>query len=219
MTEHSIDANKSYWDEFYKNFQRRTPSQFCVSVITDLEVGSPIVELGSGNGRDSFFFAEQGCPTIAMDASQTAIQKCNEYSDAHAITLLHFMQGDITNKECVANAVSIARTKSPSGIVTIYSRFVMHSLDDDQQTSFLQALGACSQPNDIVYFEFRSQGDASLEKHYGGHYRRYVDTERFLVDLADAAGFCSTYSITGQGMARFKTEDPVVSRIIAIRHS
>ena len=88
MTNHSIDDNKAYWDQFYKDFGRRTPSQFCVSVITDLEPEASIVELGSGNGRDSFFFAEQGFRTVAMDASETAIQKCEEHAAARGIT--HF---------------------------------------------------------------------------------------------------------------------------------
>lgn len=217
MTNQSIDGNKEYWNQFYKNFQRRTPSQFCVSVITDLEPGASVVELGSGNGRDSFFFAEQGFATVAMDASEIAIAKCNEYAQARGITDSHFLHGDITKENDVAKAVSGARANSTSGSVTIYSRFVMHSLDDGQQAAFLQALGACSIAGDKIYFEFRSQGDASLEKHYGGHYRRYVDTTHFISELENVAGFDANYSITGQGMARFQEEDPVVSRIIATK--
>lgn len=217
MTNHSIDDNKAYWDSFYENFGRRTPSQFCVSVVTDLEAGSSIVELGSGNGRDSFFFAEQGYRTVAMDASKTAIDQCEEYARARGITYSCFLHGDITKKDDVANAVSTGRAQSARGNVTFYSRFVMHSLDDSQQTNFLAALGACSETGDAVYFEFRAQEDASLEKHYGGHYRRYVDTHRFISELADVAGFQAIYSLTGQGMARFKEEDPVVSRVIATK--
>ena len=219
MTNQSIDGNKEYWNQFYKNFQRRIASQFCVSVITDLEAGSSVVELGSGNGRDSFFFAEQGYATVAMDASEIAIEKCKEYAQARGITASYFLHGDITKKSDVAEAVSSARARSRSGSVTIYSRFVMHSLDDGQQAAFLSALGACSNVDDKVYFEFRSQGDASLEKHYGGHYRRYVDTADFISELAAVAGFEKNYSITGQGMARFQGEDPVVSRIIATKRS
>ena len=217
MTNHSIDDNKAYWDQFYKDFGRRTPSQFCVSVITDLEAGASIVELGSGNGRDSFFFAEQGFRTVAMDASETAIQKCEEYALARRITHPYFLHGDITKEDDVANAVANGRSESASGCVTLYSRFVMHSLDDNQQTAFLAALGACTGTGDVVYFEFRSQEDAALEKHYGGHYRRYIDTDQFTSELASVAGFETTYSLTGQGMARLKEEDPVVSRVIAAK--
>ena len=217
MTNHSIDDNKAYWEQFYKDFGRRTPSQFCVSVITDLEAEASIVELGSGNGRDSFFFAEQGFRTVAMDASETAIQKCEEYALAREITHPYFLHGDITKEDDVANAVANGRSESASGCVTLYSRFVMHSLDDNQQTAFLAALGACTGTGDVVYFEFRSQEDAALEKHYGGHYRRYIDTNHFTSELASVAGFETTYSLTGQGMARLKEEDPVVSRVIAAK--
>ena len=93
----------------------------------------------------------------------------------------------------------------------------MHSLDETQQQLFLQALSACSDAEDIIYFEFRATGDGSLEKHFGGHYRRYVNTSEFEDDLANIAGFDVTYSITGQGMSKFKEEDPIVSRIIAAK--
>ena len=41
--------------------------------------------------------------------------------------------------------------------------------------------------------------------------------DHFIAELASVAGFKTTYSLTGQGMARFKEEDPVVSRVIAVK--
>ncbi len=32
---------------------------------------------------------------------------------------------------------------------------------------------------DEIYFEFRSKEDANLDKHFEGHFRRYVDTDQF----------------------------------------
>ena len=107
--------------------------------------------------------------------------------------------------------------RSTSGSVVFYSRFVMHSIDDEQQESFLNGLSQCIAPNDTAYFEFRSKEDADLDKHYGGHFRRYVDTKSFEQALVSIANLTPEYSITGQGMARFKEEDPFVSRIIAKR--
>jgi hypothetical protein len=218
MTTHSIEGNQQYWNNFYKEFQKYTPSQFCVSVITDLPQDAVIVELGSGNGRDSLYFASQGFTLLALDLSEVAVEACQHYCEAQDLETALFVQADLTDANAVARAVEKARVKSASGALVFYSRFVMHSLDDAQQRSFLQALCSCSYPGDVIYFEFRSTGDGSLEKHFGGHYRRYVNTNEFEDDLENIAGFGVVYSITGQGMAKFKEEDPIVCRIIAEKH-
>ena len=217
MTAHTIEANKQYWNNFYKEFQKYIPSQFCVSVITDMPKDAVIVELGSGNGRDSLYFATQGFTTLALDLSEVAVEACQSHCKAQGLEAAHFVQADITDAKAVAQAVAAARAKSANGALVFYSRFVMHSLDDAQQQLFLQALSSCSHPRDVIYFEFRSTGDGNLEKHFGGHYRRYVNTSEFEDDLANIAGFDVTYTITGQGMAKFKEEDPIVSRIIAAK--
>ena len=218
MTMKDVDFNKDYWNSFYGSFQRHTPSQFCVSVITDLEPGSVIVELGSGNGRDTHYFASQGFITVAMDLSSAAIGSCQEYAKSNGIAHSFFFQGDLTDTDAIRGVVQEARSQSASGSVVFYSRFVMHSIDDEQQHRFLHALSPCVEPDDVAYFEFRSKEDAILEKHYGGHFRRYVDTETFEQALRDIVKLTPEYSITGQGMAKFKEEDPFVSRIIARKH-
>jgi SAM-dependent methyltransferase len=218
MTTKDVDFNKDYWNSFYKNFQRHTPSQFCVSVITDLAPGSVIVELGSGNGRDAHYFASQGFITVAMDLSSAAISSCKEYAKSNGILHSLFFQGDLTDKDAIQRTVSEARSQSVSGSIVFYSRFVMHSIDDEQQQRFLEALSPCVGPSDAACFEFRSKEDAVLDKHYGGHFRRYVDTESFERALSETVKLTPEYSITGQGMAKFKEEDPFVSRIIAKKY-
>tara|TARA_B110000977_G_scaffold192130_1_gene265238 strand:- start:3066 stop:3719 length:654 start_codon:yes stop_codon:yes gene_type:complete len=214
MTEKNVEFNKEYWNSFYQRFQRHTPSQFCVSVVTDIEDGTTVVELGSGNGRDSHYLAGQGYITVAMDLSQEAIKSCKDYADTHQVLHSDFYQGDITDKGDVAKVIGLAREKSAGCKVVFYSRFVMHSIDQAQEARFIAALSGSMDPGETVYFEFRSKEDETLEKHYGGHYRRYVDTTAFIQNLKNAE-FTVDYSITGQGMAKFKQEDPFVSRVIA----
>ena len=59
--------------------------------------------------------------------------------------------------------------------------------------------------------------DEVLDKVHGkGHYRRYVDTPVMMESLK-ILGFDIGYHITGLGMAKYKNEDPFVSRIIATK--
>ncbi len=79
------DYNKQYWNEFYSNNHKHTPSQFCVSVVTELKEGSCVVELGSGNGRDSLYFSSQGFVTVAMDLSKQAVESCQQQTKTRNI--------------------------------------------------------------------------------------------------------------------------------------
>jgi tellurite methyltransferase len=214
MTDKTVEFNKSYWDSFYQKFQSHIPSQFCVSLVTEVDKGCTVVELGSGNGRDSHYLASQGYITVAMDLSNEAIKSCKNYAEINGVLHSDFYQGDITVASDLANVVEHARYKSADSSIVFYSRFVMHSVDDEQEARFITALSNVMIPGDRVYFEFRSKEDEVLEKHYGGHYRRYVDTAAFSQGL-EAAGLSIDYSMTGQGMAKFKEEDPFVSRVIA----
>jgi hypothetical protein len=114
----------------------------------------------------------------------------------------------------VTNAINIARKKAENRNMVFYSRFVMHSLDDKQEQALLNILSENMNTDELIYFEFRSKEDENLDKHFGGHYRRYVDSDLFLNRLM-ALNFSIDYSLVGQGMAKYKEEDPFVIRIIA----
>lgn len=215
MTEKNIDYNKHYWNEFYKNNHKLTPSQFCVSVLNELADNTCLVELGSGNGRDSFYFSSQGVVTVAMDLSKQAIESCKQQATKRKFKHTSFFQGDLTSISDVSHVVKNAReSKNGDGNVAFYSRFVMHSLDDEQESALLDILSELVLVDEKVYFEFRSQEDENLDKHFGNHYRRYVDTTKFKARL-NAAGFELEYEVIGQGMAKYKEEDPFVARFIA----
>ena len=93
----------------------------------------------------------------------------------------------------------------------------MHTLDDEQERIFLKALADATIPGDTLYMEFRCSLDAELNKEHGtGHFRRYIKTD-LLVDFLISLGFGVHYHVTGQGMAKYKAEDPFVSRIICDR--
>ncbi|MCF6287722.1 MAG: class I SAM-dependent methyltransferase [Proteobacteria bacterium] len=214
METKDIELNKEYWDKFYQSNFKHTPSQFCVCVLTEIPDNVVILELGSGNGRDSLYFASQGYQTIALDLSSQAIESCNKASVERNIEHVTFIQADLSKLKDVNKAVSIARSKAANAKIVFYSRFVMHSLDDAQEIEFLNNLSTYMQADELIYFEFRSKEDAKLDKYFGGHYRRYIDTDNFIQRLNNL-NFKINYQLVGQGMAKYKAEDPFVARIIA----
>ena len=214
METKNIELNKEYWNKFYKSNFKHTPSQFCVCVLTEIPDDVVILELGSGNGRDSLYFASQGYRTVAVDLSSQAIASCKNASIERNIEHVSFIQADLSKITDVQKVVTIARSKSVNANIVFYSRFVMHSLDDTQELEFLKNLSNNMQVDELVYFEFRSKEDAQLDKYFGGHYRRYIDTEHFIQRLK-SLNLKINYKLVGQGMAKYKEEDPFVARIIA----
>jgi tellurite methyltransferase len=210
--EKNIDLNNAYWDSFYKSNFKNTPSQFCVCTLTEIDSDTTIVELGSGNGRDSLYFASQGHITVAMDLSSEAIASCEREALVRQVQHASFFQGDLSKSEDVEDVIAHARLENDN--LTFYSRFVMHTLDDKQEVDLLDILSINLRENEKIYFEFRSSEDANLEKLFGNHFRRYVDIEMFHTRLTNR-GFEILYSLTGQGMAKYKEEDPFVARVIA----
>lgn len=215
MKTKSVELNKDYWDAFYKANHKHVPSQFAVCVLTEIKANTAVVELGSGNGRDSHYFASQGHITFGIDLSHQALKSCEDEAKLRNIEHSSFYQSDLTNFDGVQNVIARARVKTQGAEIIFYSRFVMHSLDNEQEQKFLTILSECMQPGEIVYFEFRSKEDAVLKKHYGGHFRRFVDTENFIDALVKKHSYGIEYSITGKGMAKYLEEDPSVSRVFA----
>ena len=68
--------DKSYWNKYYsKKLGVQEPSSFAVYALKMMSDGDSILELGCGNGRDSFFFADNGIQVFALDQSKIVINQ------------------------------------------------------------------------------------------------------------------------------------------------
>ena len=216
MTDKNRETRKTYWKEFYKQRHSLVPSQFCALVASEIDTSSTVVDWGSGNGRDTLFFAAQGHMMIAMDLSTEAVKIGDQEARLRGLhDKVMFLQGDLSSRPDVENIVQTARKKNNNGALVHYSRFVLHSLDEAEEDKFLLALSNCMKQNEHIFFEFRAKEDVNRKKHYPDHFRRYLDPTIFQRKLEDRWGFSLDYSVTGIGMAKYKEEDPIVTRIFA----
>lgn len=218
-SEPDLVAGKTYWNEFYSQWALDVPSQFCVQMAVELEPNAVLVEFGCGNGRDTCYLAKQGFPLVAMDFCEQAVASCSEKLSALDLRHANVTVGDVTRDGDVQAALLRARATlvRSSTAVTVYSRFLLHSLTADQETKFLTALAAHLQSGERVYFEFRSSEDAVTSKIHGHHFRRYIDSQKFSERMRIVYGFDIDYQITGQGLAKYKAEDPFITRITAVK--
>tara|TARA_R110002049_G_scaffold1609_1_gene12221 strand:+ start:597 stop:1250 length:654 start_codon:yes stop_codon:yes gene_type:complete len=204
---------RDYWNSFYATHKSSVPSQFCALFAVENNTAAVVVEFGCGNGRDSMFLAQLGYNVRAFDLSENAIE--NNSHQADGIDTVSFETCDVSETESVIAKIEAVKAEFPDLKIAIYTRFFLHSLDDEQELAFLTALSRSLQPGDQLFFEFRSMEDAHQDKVFGSHYRRYVVVDDLIKTLENKFDFKVTYSIVGQGMAKFHSEDPFVARIFA----
>jgi len=217
VSDKNQSLEKDYWNNFYSKWVIEIPSQFCVQMLTEVDKQHTIVEFGSGNGRDSHYIAHQGHMVVAMDLSKEAVARSSSVMAERGIEHAVFSIGDVADEKDVARILAMARARghASNSAVVVYCRFLLHSLDEGQEERFLTALSGHMAAGDSLYLEFRSSEDAGMKKIFGNHYRRYIDTDNLMSELNDRYNFATEYCLTGQGMAKYRDEDPFVSRVIA----
>src|SRR5262245_11509256 len=67
---------RDYWSSFYLRNSYQDSSNFCRYVIEAGFANSVIVEIGSGNGRDSLAFARANRRVLSFDFSAIALDQC-----------------------------------------------------------------------------------------------------------------------------------------------
>lgn len=213
MENKNIEKEKSYWENFYSTEIIKVPSQFCVLFACETNKKVSVIEFGCGNGRDSIFLARQGYNVYALDASNVAIDSCIEKTKL--IHNISFFQGDVANEIDVKQIIETARANNGGIPVTVYSRFFLHSINEEQENYFLSSMSKNLKKGEKIYLEFREKRDEALSKTYNNHYRRYIEEKKFIANLEIKYGFHIEYHNTGTGMAKYFDEDPIVCRIIA----
>ncbi len=204
--------NTSYWNHYYKSgLCVETPSPFAQYVSTLVEPGRQLLELGCGNGRDAVYFAGLGIEVTAIDLSQEAVAQLEGRGIAHA----HFLCGDFVNADVhQANAYDYA-----------YSRFTIHSINQNQEQVLLTNLFRGLRPGGKLFIEVRGVHDPLFGKgkqvernafFYDNHYRRFIVLEE-LVESLEQHGFRVEYAEERTGFAPYGNDDPPVIRIVSVK--
>lgn len=201
-----------YWAAFYANARSNVPvypSQFAAFAINEFGNVDGVIEFGCGNGRDSVFFAGNGIPLLALDASNEAISLCQQ-RNAHA----HARYATCKASEAHKQVREFLQGKPR---VAVYARFFLHTIEEAEQRAFLGLLGELLPTGSRVFLEYRTTDDADQQKAFGtGHFRRYLDHLDALTAIRHA-GFSLDYEIEGRGLAKYKNEDARVGRCVATR--
>ncbi|NLG54842.1 MAG: methyltransferase domain-containing protein [Rhodococcus sp.] len=205
-----------YWANFYAHHTASVGSQFSGFVGGYPGLPSMVLDIGCGDGRDSFAFAELGRRVIGADRSHVGVEHASKRAGELGLgDQLSFEALDAGNPEAVERL--IARAREFEDTVLFYMRFFLHSIPEDVQDRLLAVVAQNARQGDALAAEFRTDKDAELKKVHGGHYRRYQNAVDFARRLESEYGFGIDFEIESTGLAPYNNEDPVVYRVIALK--
>ena len=174
-----------------------------------------MLELGCGNGRDAFYFAQNGIPIVGLDQSDVAITANNARAeDVGLMNLLKFKTADFVEmeKHCLV------------GTDVLYSRFTIHAITEKTENMVLSKAYELLPGKGLFLIEVRTVNDdlfgkgkqISNNEYVTDHYRRFIDASLFLKKCLNI-GWKIKYFIEDHGLAVYKDEDPVVARVVLVK--
>ena len=194
-----------YWNNFYKikRFDNKIsfPSQFSIFTLSHDINKNILIEFGCGNGRDAFHMSKYYKKTLAFDLSKSAIS--NNIKKFKKIKNLNFEVCDVTKD---INITYLKKLKK-----TIYARFFVHSLKNNEIEIFIKFVSKILNKNEKVFLEYRTHLDKNKKKVFKKHFRNFLNPNK-IIDFFDKVKIKNIYSKSSYGFAIFNEEDPHVSR-------
>ena len=146
--------NYKHWNKFYsKKKQSRVPSNFAKFInkkFLKKTSKKKLIDIGCGNGRDSFFFAKKIFNVTSLDRSDSAIKNNDNYAKKNKFKNINFIRSDACEK-------NILNKKKYD---YIYLRFFIHTINYLDQKKLFKLLNRISKKNiSLIMFEFRTIND------------------------------------------------------------
>jgi len=180
--------NKPFWESYYKKKEEiKYPSDFAKFCNGIIKPNSKIIELGCGNGRDSYYFGKQGHEVIGIDYAIKSIDVNNN----------HFVKKDVIK--------FLKEYKTPYDI--IYARFFLHAMPMFKVKKII----------DLSYGIFMAEARSINDISFKDDHKRYLIDGNKLLEYFIKNKYKILYFKEGKDMAIYKDQNPTIIRIIAER--
>ncbi len=212
-----MPKTKNFWDSFYKDQNNKKiidESSFAHFVQKFIEADSLVIDMGCGNGRDSRFLS-LFYDVVGVDQSDEAIALCRTQilPMTNTTKTLDFRVLSIED-ENICQIFNAKYIKDKKKSVFVYARFFLHAIDKMQCERFWDFVQCMNRDSSVsVGVEFRTNEDENNFKQFPDHFRRYLDPTAVVTD-AESRGFRVREIHQGYGLAKYKSEDPHLARII-----
>ena len=212
MNKNKNYINKNYWESYYskkKSPQKRSSfALFCKKHVRNYK--GTIIDLGCGNGRDTFYFNKLNLKCIGIDKSKVIISKNKKKKKSDFILFKR------------KNFLKCNFDKMVNNKFSIYSRFILHAIDENTEKKLFKNI-LSSKKLEYLFIEARSINDKlyGIGKKVGNHayitthYRRFIDPKKLKSKLS--MFFNIKYFNEAVGYSKLKHDNPSLIRVIAKR--
>jgi len=207
-----------YWAGFYARNDFGDGSTFHDLVEARDELPRDVVDIGCGQGRDSFAFAIAGRRVTGIDRSHVGIRHAGAKAEQLGLSdRLSFSACDVSDVDALTAVFAQVRERAAGGPVLFYARFFLHSIPASVQEALLGIIRSSARPGDWFAAEFRTDKDEAGDKVHTQHYRRFQNGKQFGRRLSEVFGFEVVEEQEGTGLSPYKGEDPELYRVLARR--
>jgi SAM-dependent methyltransferase len=212
------DVEEVYWANFYSRASYERGSTFCDFVASQAGLPNVVIDIGCGDGRDSYAFAKAGKRVVGVDRSHIGIRHATAKAEKLGYGAdIEFHGCDVNNGERLQGIIEHTRLSHPGESLLFYLRFFLHSISAETQDAMMRVLQQCSRPSDFFAAEFRTDKDEAKQKVHGKHFRRYQNGPAFATALAEQYNFAVRIQQEGNGFSPYNGEDPELFRVVAAR--
>ena len=210
------DRQILYWANFYAHNAFTSGSSFFEKVSSYGHLPSNIIDIGAGDGRDSFAFSRIGRHVLGVDRSIVGINQASKKAASEGLSgLLSFKSCDVSDAHQLRSTLNFARQQANGQPLLFYMRFFLHSIPEKVQQELMSEIARIAQKGDFIAAEFRTDKDKRRHKTFTKHYRRYQNGPAFGRELRQRYGFTVVEEEQGTGLSVYKDEDPHLYRVIA----
>lgn len=209
---------KKYWDNYYKTnslgLKESAFAKFCIKELEKKKINH-IIDVGSGNFRDSIFFLRNNFNVTALDINNEAYKK-NQKKLNQFNKKFRFISDKVQN---------INKYRFKRKIDAIYARFFIHTISDNVEYQFLKWCHATLKNNCYLFIETRIILDKEITKYATkassrntyefekGHFRRLINPDRFTKRIINL-GFKIKYLNISRNFSKIKLKNKIDNPIL-----
>ncbi len=203
----------AHWQSFHASAPGHRvpfePSAFAAWALQRLPTHARLVDLGAGNGRDAFWFAEQGLRVTALDFAGSALKRMRATNRSRDLPLLVRPISLESTHNTLVRAAQLAHEPEPT---YVYARLLIDALRPQARSGLWRFCAIAGRSGGRTFVEFRTSASAGEPTHFGPHLRTYADPEEIVTEIERAGGRVLEQEL-GRDRAVLGEENPVVCRM------
>lgn len=209
--------HRRHWDRLYDGALGSevsdSPSPFAAWVLPQLRADRPVLDVGCGNGRDTFWLADNGLTVIGLDYSKATMARCRARRAETGSTATFRPMNFYDLRETLVRAALLGReTRGPR---TVYARFLLHALEPDGRRAMWRFVDMVLRGRGDAFFEFRTPRDIGRPKAFERHFCQYLEPDEVCAEINQAGGEVVERT-EGVGLSPYDGEDPYLCRVKAV---